>query len=74
LANRLRLHIQAHDSAALDLLTELSNALGAAVSGGEVFQRLESSLSAYDFEQARTHLDTLIEWLRQTGKTSSSTD
>jgi hypothetical protein len=71
-AGRLRTHIEAHDSAALDQLIALRNSLGGRVSKWEMFQRLEASLSAYDFEQARAHLDALVQWMGQTGKQTYS--
>jgi two-component system sensor histidine kinase/response regulator len=73
-ANRLRQHIEADDSAALDLLGELRSALGPKLSAGQLFQRLEFSVSAYDFEQARTHLDALIRWVRETPVPPQSAD
>lgn len=73
-ANRLRQHIEANDSAALDLLGELRFALGQKLSAGQLFQRLESSVTAYDFEQARTHLDALIRWVQETPGPPSAAD
>jgi|GEM_PF-1389750 len=63
-AQRLRSLIDAHDSAALEQLNELRSALGARAIAGEVFLRLESSVVAYDFDQARTHLEVLVKWMQ----------
>ncbi len=68
-AGRLRKQIEANDSAALDMLSELRRSLGSKMSAGQLFQRLEAALSAYDFESARKHLDALITWVRQSGGT-----
>jgi CheY-like chemotaxis protein len=65
-AQRLRALIDAHDSAALEQLNELRGVLGARAVAGEVFLRLESSVVAYDFDQARTHLEVLVQWMLQT--------
>lgn len=63
LSTQLRELIVAHDSAALDHVQALRTALGARVAGGEAFQRLESSISAYDFERALSQLETLSQAL-----------
>ena len=73
-ALRLQTHIEAHDSAALDQLGELRHVLGARVAAGEAFQRLEASLGAYDFEQARSRLEALTQWMRQPGHQTASDD
>lgn len=66
-AQRLRMLIDAHDSAAIEQLNELRGVLGSRAAAGEVFLRLESSVVAYDFEQARTHLEVLVQWMQQSG-------
>ena len=73
-ANRLRQHIEANDSAALDLLNELRQALGPKVSTGPLFLRLETCVTAYDFETARTHLDALLQWVRENPVVPALTD
>jgi signal transduction histidine kinase/DNA-binding LacI/PurR family transcriptional regulator/DNA-binding response OmpR family regulator len=70
-AQRLRGLIDAHDSAALEQLIKLRGVLGARASAGEVFLRLESSVVAYDFDEARNHLEVLMNWMQHaTGTTA----
>jgi signal transduction histidine kinase/CheY-like chemotaxis protein len=70
-AQLLRSLIDAHDSAALDQLIRLRGVLGARASAGEVFLRLESSVVAYDFDEARIHLGVLMNWMQHaTGTTA----
>jgi CheY-like chemotaxis protein len=70
-AQLLRSLIDAHDTAALDQLIKLRGVLGARASAGEVFLRLESSVVAYDFDEARNHLGVLLNWMQHaTGTTA----
>jgi signal transduction histidine kinase/DNA-binding LacI/PurR family transcriptional regulator/DNA-binding response OmpR family regulator len=71
-AERLRSLIDAHDSAALEELIQLRGVLGARASAGEVFLRLEASVVAYDFDQARNHLEVLMNWMQHTTGTTAS--
>jgi signal transduction histidine kinase/DNA-binding LacI/PurR family transcriptional regulator/CheY-like chemotaxis protein len=73
-AHRLLQHIESNDSAALDVLGELRSALGAKLSAGQAFLRLEDSVTAYDFEQARVHLDALIRWVKESRGKSPAAD
>ena len=70
-AQRLRAHIDDHDSAALDDLAQLRNTVGARTAAGDAFQRLEASVAAYDFEQARIYLDTLMDAMPSVGSQRS---
>jgi CheY-like chemotaxis protein len=66
-ARGLRTLIDAHDTAALDQLVELRGVIGGRTAGGEIFLRLEASVVAYDFDEARNHLEALIRWMQQSG-------
>jgi len=54
---RLRALLDDNDTAAVDSLDELRVLVAGHAAGAEVFQRLEASVNAYDFAQARAHLD-----------------
>ena len=56
---RLRRLIEDHDTAAVDCLNSLRQALGERPSASEALHRLEIGIAAYDFEQARKELDAL---------------
>ena len=61
--SRLRGLLDDNDTAAVDCLDELREWFGGQVPATDAFQRLEASVNAYDFAQARTHLETLESWL-----------
>jgi HPt (histidine-containing phosphotransfer) domain-containing protein len=59
---RFRAQLDDNDTAAVDSLDELRVLFTGQASAAEALQRLEASVSAYDFSQARSHLDTLETW------------
>ena len=60
---RLRSLLDDNDTAAIDSLDELRDLVEGQAAGAEAFQRLEASVNAYDFAQARAHLETFEAWI-----------
>jgi CheY-like chemotaxis protein len=67
LLERLQRLIDDHDTAAVDCLNSLRQALGERPSASEALHRLELGIAAYDFEQARKELDALNQVLAPRG-------
>ncbi len=63
LLSRLRSLLDDNDTAALDSVDELRELVDGHAAGAEAFQRLEASVNAYDFAQARAHLEAFEAWL-----------
>jgi type VI protein secretion system component VasK len=63
LLTRLRSLLDDHDTAAVDCLNSLRQVLEEKSSAFDPLQRLELSIGAYDFEQARRELETLTQAL-----------
>ena len=61
--NHLRVAIEEHDTAAFDQLQGLKSILGAKSSASDAFHKLEASISVYDFDQAREHLEAVAAWI-----------
>ncbi len=51
--------LEEHDTGAIECLEKLVELAGERLQGSESLQRLEASVGAYDFEQARKNLDAL---------------
>jgi HPt (histidine-containing phosphotransfer) domain-containing protein len=62
-AQRPRAASHDNDTAAVDSLDELRELFDGQAPPAETFQRLEASVNAYDFAQARSHLDAFEGWL-----------
>jgi signal transduction histidine kinase/DNA-binding LacI/PurR family transcriptional regulator/DNA-binding response OmpR family regulator/HPt (histidine-containing phosphotransfer) domain-containing protein len=61
--SRLRALLDDNDTAAVDSLDELREWFGGQLPATDASQRLEASVNAYDFAQARAHLETFEGWL-----------
>jgi signal transduction histidine kinase/DNA-binding LacI/PurR family transcriptional regulator/DNA-binding response OmpR family regulator/HPt (histidine-containing phosphotransfer) domain-containing protein len=61
--SRLRALLDDNDTAAVDSLDDLREWFGGQLPATEASQRLEASVNAYDFVQARAHLETFENWL-----------
>jgi signal transduction histidine kinase/DNA-binding LacI/PurR family transcriptional regulator/DNA-binding response OmpR family regulator len=66
--NHLRVLIEEHDTAVFDELARLKSILGAKRTANEAFRKLESSINAYDFEQAREHFEAVARWIAHCDK------
>jgi hypothetical protein len=67
LLERLQRLVDDHDTAAVDCLNSLRQALGERPSASDALHRLELGIAAYDFEQARKELDALNQVLAPRG-------
>jgi two-component system sensor histidine kinase/response regulator len=75
LVARLRALLDDNDTAAVDGLEQLRQVFAGHSAAAEAFQRLEASVNAYDFAQARSHLDTFESWLAsRDGDSDSDSD
>jgi signal transduction histidine kinase/DNA-binding LacI/PurR family transcriptional regulator/DNA-binding response OmpR family regulator len=63
LLSRLSRLLDEHDTAAIDCVSSLRQALSERPSAFDPLHRLEQSIGAYDFEQARKELETLLQTL-----------
>lgn len=65
---QLRALIDEHDTAVFDQLARLKSILGAKRAASDAFHKLESSISAYDFDQAREHFEAVASWISHCDK------
>ncbi len=64
--------IEGHDTAVFEQLLRLKTILGAKRLACDPFHKLESSISVYDFDQAREHFEEVVNWIAHSEELFSS--